>query len=130
MALFGYTNPDFLNKYQEEVKDGEKAYGISWLRATENFKETKDKFCEYPYVNKTTFPTEYNDFTINDIAKQFQPVMRINNSFYNGVPNEEKSYLYGQQIYIPESYPNNFINTNKFSPLYIAMNKHEKEQIY
>lgn len=130
MSLFGYTNPDYLNKHQEEIKDGERPLKISWLTSMENFKETKDKFCEYPYVNKTTFPQEYNDFTINDIAKQFDPVMRLNNSFYNGVQNEDKHYSYGQQIYIPESYPQHFINTNKFSPLYIAMNNSEKEQIY
>ena len=93
----------------------------------ENFQETKEKFGEYPKVNKTVIPDEFKDFTINDIAAQFQPMARLNNSFYNGVPND-KTYLYKQEVYIPESYPNHYYNTNMFSPLFIAMSKEKKPE--
>ena len=39
-----------------------------------------------------------------------------------------KHYSYGQQVYIPESYPNHYYNTNMFSPLFLAMNKEKKPE--
>ena len=128
MSLFGYTSPDILNRYQNDNNDDStRGYQISWVRSMENFKETKEKFGEYPKVNKTIIPDEFKDFTINDIAANFQPMARLNNSFYNGVPND-KHYSYGQQVYIPESYPNHYYNTNMFSPLFLAMNKEKKPE--
>ena len=53
---------------------------------------------------------------------------RLNNSFYNGLSINDKHYSYGQQVYIPESYPNHYYNTNMFSPLFLAMNKEKKEE--
>ena len=86
-SLFGFTNPDIINRYQKEVKDEyyQVGYSVPWLQNMENFKETKEKFGEYPKVNKTVIPDEFKDFTINDVAAQFQPMARLNNSFYNGV---------------------------------------------
>ena len=128
MALFGYTNPDFLSRHPKETQsDGTNIYNGSWVKRMENFQETKEKFGEYPKVNKTVIPDEFKEFTINDIAANFQPRARLNNSFYNGVPND-KHYSYGQQVYIPESYPNHYYNTNMFSPLFLAMNKEKKEE--
>ena len=128
-SLFGFTNPDIINRYQKEVKDEyyQVGYSVPWLQNMENFKETKEKFGEYPKVNKTVIPDAFNDFTINDVAAQFQPMARLNNSFYNGVTND-KHYSYGQQVYIPESYPNHYYNTNMFSPLFLAMNKEKKPE--
>jgi hypothetical protein len=128
-SLFGYTNPDILSRYPKEIKDEyyQVGYSVPWLQSMENFKETKEKFGEYPKVNKTVIQNEFNDFPINDIAAQFQPMARLNNSFYNGVPND-KSYLYGQQVYIPDSYPNHYYNTNMFSPLFLAMSKEKKPE--
>ena len=128
MSLFGYTNPDFLSRRQTETQsDGTNIYNGSWVKRMENFQETKEKFGEYPKVNKTVIQNEFNDFPINDIAAQFQPMARLNNSFYNGVPND-KSYLYKQEVYIPDSYPNHYYNTNMFSPLFLAMSKEKKEE--
>jgi hypothetical protein len=127
-SLFGYTSPDILNRYQKDNNDDSTTgYQISWVRSMENFKETKEKFGEYPKVNKTVIPDEFKEFTINDIAANFQPMARLNNSFYNGVQND-KHYSYGQQVYIPESYPNHYYNTNMFSPLFLAMNKEKKPE--
>ena len=129
MALFGYTNPDFLSRRQTETQsDGTNIYNGSWVKRMENFQETKEKFGEYPKVNKTVIPNEFNDFPINDIAAQFQPMARLNNSFYNGLAIDDKHYSYGQQVYIPESYPNHFYNTNMFSPLFLAMSKEKKPE--
>ena len=128
-SLFGYTSPDILNRYQNDNNDDStRGYQISWVRSMENFKETKEKFGEYPKVNKTVIPDEFKDFTINDVAAQFQPMARLNNSFYNGLAINDKHYSYGQQVYIHESYPNHYYNTNMFSPLFLAMNKEKKEE--
>jgi hypothetical protein len=87
----------------------------------ENFQETKDKFGEYPKVNRQpVIQNEFNVIPINDIASQFQPMARLNNSFYNGLATDDKHYSYGQQVYIPKSYPNHYYNTNTFSPFYLA----------
>ena len=130
MALFGYTNPDFLSRHQDEIKEEyyKVGYTVPWLQSMENFKETKEKFGEYPKVNKTVIPDEFKEFTINDAAAQFQPMARLNNSFYNGLAIDDKHYSYGQQVYIPESYPNHFYNTNMFSPLFLAMSAEKKEE--
>jgi len=130
MSLFGYTNPDIINRYQKEIKDEyyQVGYSVPWLQNMENYKETKEKFGEYPKVNKTVIPDEFKEFTINDAAAQFQPMAKLNNSFYNGLAIDDKHYSYGQQVYIPESYPNHYYNTNMFSPLFLAMNKEKKPE--
>ena len=130
MSLFGYTNPDFLSRHQKEIKDEyyQVGYSVPWLQNMENFKETKEKFGEYPKVNKTVIPDEFKEFTINDAAAQFQPMARLNNSFYNGLATDDKHYSYGQHVYIPESYPNHYYNTNMFSPLFLAMSKEKKPE--
>ena len=120
---------DILSRHQKEINDEyyKVGYNVPWLQNMENYKETKDKFGEYPKVNKIVIQDEFKEFTINDVAAQFQPMARVNNSFYNGVPND-KHYSYGQQVYIPESYPNHYYNTNMFSPVFLAMNKEKKEE--
>jgi hypothetical protein len=130
MSLFGYTNPDIINRYQKEIKDEyyQVGYSVPWLQNMENYKETKEKFGEYPKVNKTVIQNEFNDFPINDIAAQFQPMAKLNNSFYNGLAIDDKHYSYGQQVYIPESYPNHYYNTNMFSPLFLALSKEKKPE--
>ena len=128
MSLFGYTNPDILSRHQKDNNDDStRGYTISWLQKMDNFEETKNIFGEYPKLNKTVITNEFNDFPINDIAANFQPMARLNNSFYNGVPND-KTYLYKQEVYIPDSYPNHFYNTNMFSPLFLAISKEKKEE--
>jgi hypothetical protein len=54
-------------------------------------------------------------------------MVRINDSFYNGIPNDKK-YLYGQQVYIPESFPAHYYNSKNFSPIYLAEMRRQKKQ--
>jgi hypothetical protein len=127
MALFGYTNPDFLNRHQKETQsDGTHQFNGSWVKRIENFEETKNKFGEYPKVNKTVIPDKFNEPTINDVAKQFHPVSFLFNGRYNNLSDDKKEYLYRQQVYIPVTYPNHFYNTNPFSPLYLAEMRRNK----
>ena len=128
-SLFGYTNPDFLSRYPKETQsDGTNIYNGSWVKRMENFQETKDIFGEYPKVNKTVIPNEFNDMTINSIAANFKP--SLFNNFYNGLAKDEKHYSYGQDIYIPPSYPKHLIITNKFSPFYLAeINKKDDNEM-
>jgi len=90
----------------------------------EIYEETKNKFNDIQRARPQELPTTFNEPTINDIAKNFKPEARLFNSFYNGVEND-KQYSYMQQVYVPQSYPSHFINTQKFSPVYLAMQKHE-----
>ena len=42
--LFGYTSPDFVNRYPKETQsDGTHMYNGSWVKRMENFEEIKDK---------------------------------------------------------------------------------------
>jgi hypothetical protein len=119
--LFGYTNPDILDRLQIETpSDGTHMFHGSWVQRMENFNEIKEMIGEYPRVNIQAMPEKLNDFTINSISANFKPEAGLFNNFYNGLTKDEKHYSYGQEIYIPPSYPNHFVNTNKFSPLYLA----------
>ncbi len=54
----------------------------------------------------------------------------INTSMLGGLAKDEKHYSYGQDIYIPPSYPKHFINTNIFSPFYLAeINKKDDNEM-
>jgi hypothetical protein len=53
-------------------------------------------------------------------SANFKPEASLFSNFYNGLAKDDKHYSYGQEIYIPPSHPNHFVNTNNFSPLYIA----------
>lgn len=128
-SIFGYTNPDVLSRHQKETpSDGTNMFNGSWVQRMENFKDIKEMFGGYPRVNKTVIPDTFNDFTINSISANFKPEAGLFSNLYNGLSNDEKTYSYGQQIYIPPSYPNHFYNTNKFSPLYIAEMKREEKK--
>ena len=41
MSLFGYTNPDILNRHQKEINDEyyKVGYNVPWLQNMENYKE-------------------------------------------------------------------------------------------
>ena len=124
--LFGYTNPDILDRLQNETpSDGTHMFNGSWVQRMENFKEIKEMIGEYPRVNIQAMPEKLNDFTINSISANFKPEAGLFNNLYNGLSNDEKTYSYRQQVYIPPSYPNHFYNTNTFSPLYIAEMKRQ-----
>ena len=81
-SLFGYTNPDVLSRHQKETpSDGTNNYNGSFVKRMENFKDFKEIFGDYPKVNKTVIPNEFNDFTINSIAANLKP--SLFNNFYN-----------------------------------------------
>jgi hypothetical protein len=94
----------------------------------ENFKETKEKSIGYPKVNIKEIPNDFNEATINDAAKQFNPVSNLFNNFYNGLSDYKKEYLYGHQVYVPEAYPSHYYNTNTFSPAYLAEVRRQNKQ--
>jgi len=132
--LFGYTAPSILSPYQEEIKDdnGTNIYNSSFVKRMEITQETKDKSIGYPKVNIQEIPNEFNEATNNnnDIAKQSHPVSNLDNGFYNGLSDNKKEYLYGQETYIPPSYPKHYYNTNSFSPLYLAEMKTKANDEY
>ena len=97
----------------------------SLVKHMDDFKEIKEMFGGYPRVNIQVIPTEFKDFTINSISANYKPEAGLFSNLYNGLSNDEKTYSYRQQVYIPPSYPNHFYNTNTFSPLYIAEMKRQ-----
>ncbi len=127
MSLFGFTNPEILNWYPKETpSDGTHSYNGSWVKRMDNFEEIKEKFVEYPRVNETVIPDKFNDFTINCISANYKPEAGLFSNLHNFLSNNEKQYSYGQEVYTPSSYPQHFINTNNFYPLYSAeMNKQD-----
>ena len=129
MALFGYTNPDIVNRYpKEKADDGTSIHNFSWIKSMENFEETKNKSIGYPKLSIQDIPNQFNEPTVSDAAQQVHPVSFLLNGFYNGLSDDRKEYLYGQQVYIPEAYPDHYHNTNKFSPAYLAeMRKKDNE---
>ena len=128
-SMFGYTNPDVLSRHQKETQsDGTNIYNGSLVKRMENFKDFKEMFGDYPRVDKTVIPDKFNDFTSNSVAANFKPEAGLFSNFYNGLAKDEKHYSYGQEKFIPSSYPQHFINTNKFSPIYLAeMRRQEKK---
>ncbi len=129
MYLFGYTNPDVSSRQQKETpSDGTHMYNGSLVQRMENFKEIEEMFGGYPRVNIQVIPTEFKDFTINSISANYKPEAGLFSNLYNGLSNDEKTYSYGQQVYIPPSYPNHFINTNNFSLICLAQMKREEKK--
>jgi hypothetical protein len=73
MLLFGHTNPSIIDRKQEKKPiDSTNAYNGSIFKRMENFEIIKEKFGEYPRVNKTVLPNEFKDFTINSIASTYK----------------------------------------------------------
>ncbi len=95
-------------------------YNGSLVKRIENFKDIKETFGYYPRVNIQVIPTKFKDFTINSISANYKPEAGLFSNLYNGLSNDEITYSYRQQIYIPPSYASHFYNTNKFSPIYLA----------
>jgi hypothetical protein len=110
MFLFGYTNPDILNRHPKETpSDGTHMYHGSLVKRMENFKEIKEMFGDYPRVNKTVIPDKFSDFTINSISANYKPEAGLFSNFCNGLSNDEKRYSYGQHVFIPPSYPQHLL---------------------
>jgi hypothetical protein len=94
----------------------------------ENIEEKKDKSIGYPKVNIQEITNQFNEPTVSEAVQQIHPVSFICNGFYNGLSDDRKEYLYGQQVYIPEAYPDHYYITNKFLPAYLAeMRKKDNE---
>ncbi len=85
-------------------------------------------FGGYPRVNIQVIPTEFKDFTINSISANYKPEAGLFSNLYNGLSNDENTYSFGQQICIPPSYLQHFINTKFFSQIYIAEMKRQEKK--
>ncbi len=82
MALFGYTNPDIVNRYQKEKEDdGTSIHNFSWVKSMENFEETEDKSIGSPKLNIQEIPNQFHEPTVSDSAQQIHPVSFIFNGF-------------------------------------------------
>ena len=126
MALFGFTSPDVFNYHQKET-DEPLVFNTSIIKNMEITQETKDKSIGYPKVSVQQLPNELNEATINDIAKQCDPISHLFNGFYNGLSDNKIDHVYGRETYIPQSYPAHYHNTNMFSPFYLAEVKRENK---
>ena len=80
MALFGFTSPDVFNYHQKET-DEPLVFNTSIIKNMEITQETKDKSIGYPKVSVQQLLNEFNEATINDIAKQCDPISSLFNGF-------------------------------------------------
>lgn len=121
--LFGYTSfyPETSIKPSEWIKAGQ-GYNINKLDHEPIYAETKEKFQElYQPINNIEMPINFNEFPINDIGRTYNPTFGLNSSYYNGLIGNLQQKPYGTEIYIPPSYPNHAYNTNRVSPLFLAL---------
>ncbi len=123
MSLFGFTSyyPETTYKPDEQLKAGQ-GYNIVKADHEPVYYETKLKFQElYQPIKEIDATKELKSFPINDIGRTFDPTYRINASYYNNLIGKENDKPYGTEIYIPQSFPNHFYNTQKFSPIFLAL---------
>jgi hypothetical protein len=122
-GLFGFTSyyPETTYKPEEQLKVGQ-GYNVLKANHDEVYNETKNKFQElHQPINEIDQNKPMNDFSINDFGRTMDGTYRLNASYYNGLNDNAKEYPYGTQIHYPQSYPNHYYNTNKFSPVYLAL---------
>ena len=124
-GLFGFTTyfPQTKDKPEEYLKAGQ---GYNFLKANhdEIYSETKNKFQELKQpIKEVDYTQDLKDFSINDIGRTMDGTYRLNANYYNGLRDNDKEFPYGTEKYIPQSYPNHYYNPNKFSPLFVALNK-------
>jgi len=127
-GLFGYTS--FYSETQdlntkEALKHGA-GYGLLKYETEPNYKETKDVNDTYGYLTQPTKiidnPENLKPFTINSISRTLDPTYGLNASYYNGLVGKGNDFSYGRELYIPQAYPNHYYNTQKFAPVYRALN--------
>ena len=129
MSLFGYTAPSVISPYQKE-NDIPLVFQTSIIKNMEITQETKDKGIGYPKTTIQQLPNEFNEATINDVAKQCNPISNLFNGYYNGLSDNKTDHVFGRETYIPPAYPNHFYNTDTFSPFYIAESKRKPDDPY
>ncbi len=85
------------------------------------YSETKNKFQNlYQPVKAIDHNQNLKEFSIKDIGRIMDGTYRLNASHYNGLRDDKKEYPYGTQVFYPQSFPNHFYNTYKFSPAFLA----------
>jgi len=122
-GLFGYTSyyPETTYNEKEQLKAGQ-GYNFLKLDHEPVYAETKLKFQElYQPIKEVDQTGDLKPFTINDIGRTYDPTYRLNASYYSGLIGKENDKPFGTEIYIPPSYPNHYYNTQKISPLYLAL---------
>ena len=129
MSLFGYTTPDVFNYHQKE-NDIPLVFTTSIIKNMEMTQETKDKAIGYPKVSIQQLPNTFNEATINDIAKQCDPITHLFNGYYNGLSDNKVDHVFGRETYIPQSYPAHYYNNNTFSPFYLAEVRRKPDDQY
>ena len=127
-GLFGYTS--FYSETQdlnskEALKNGA-GYGLLKYETEPNYKETTDINDKYGYLTQPIKiienPENLKPFTINDISRTMDATYGLNASYYNGLVGKGNDFSYGRELYIPPTYPNHYYNTQKFAPIYTALN--------
>jgi len=124
-GLFGFTNymPETTYKPEEQLKIGQ-GYNVLKAEHEEVYAETKLKFQELKQpISEIKYDKPLQDFPINDIGRTMHQTYGLNANHYNGLTDNLKEYPYGTQKFYPQSFPNHFYNNNKFSPVYLALNR-------
>lgn len=128
-GLFGgYTSyfPETQDFNPQEALQPGAGYGLLKYETEPNYKETKDINSTIGYLTQPTKTIEFNTnlkpFTINDISRTWDGTNGLNASWYHGLRDKTPDFNYGTELYYPKTYPNHFYNTQKFAPIYNALN--------
>ena len=121
-GLFGKTSymPETSYKPEEWMKVGQ---GYSVLKADHDdvYKETKDNFQELKQpIKEFDLTKDLKEFPSNDYGRTLDGSYRLNASYYNDLRSKEQEKPYGTEVFYPQSFPNHFYNTQKFSPTFLA----------
>ena len=122
-GLFGFTSyyPETTYIPEEQLKVGQ---GYNVLKADHEplYSETKNKFQEiYQPIKEIDHNQNLKEFSIKDLGRTMQGSYGLNASHYNGLRDDKKEYPYGTQVFYPQSFPNHYYNTQKFSPVFLAL---------
>jgi len=122
-GLFGFTSyyPETTYIPEEQLKVGQ---GYNVLKADHEplYSETKNKFQElYQPIKEIDHNQNLKEFSINDLGRTMHGSYGLNASHYNGLRDDKKEYPYGTQVFYPQSFPNHYYNTQKFSPVFLAL---------
>ena len=130
-GLFGYTSfyPETTINEKEQLKVGQ-GYNFQYMEHSDVYKETKNKYQELLQpIKSLPVPDKLKPFSINDIGRTMNGTYGLNASYYHGLDVGNDDKLFGTEKYIPEAYPNQFYNTQKFSPVFLALNNPNKNDI-
>lgn len=122
-GLFGRTEYEpTTNNYQGAISSstGGNFNKLTKLEGEANYEETKDINDKYGYLLQPNYifkNNPLNAFRINSVARDIHLANSLNASYYNGLSDNKKDFVYQRELYIPKALPNHSYNPYKNAPV-------------